>query len=77
MIMPETDRENRHRADTAQTKTCQTVQKPDINNNSFPDPEFANLGHGNSGVAPLIIGISGGCVAMREPELEQRWRSRN
>jgi hypothetical protein len=36
MIMPETHRENRHRADTAQRKTCQTVQKPDIINNSFP-----------------------------------------
>jgi hypothetical protein len=30
-------------------------------------------------VALPIIGISGGCVAMRKPELEQRcfWRSRN
>jgi hypothetical protein len=47
MIMPETRRENRHRADTAQRKTCQTVQKPDINNNSFPSSKFANQGHGN------------------------------
>ncbi len=44
MIMPETHRENRHRADTAQRKTCQTVQKPDINNNSFPGPEICELG---------------------------------
>jgi hypothetical protein len=42
MIMPETHRENRHRGDTAQRKSCQTVQKADINNNSLPDRKFAN-----------------------------------
>ncbi len=73
MIMPETHRENRHRADTAQRKTCQTVQKPDINNNSFPGH------HGNFERCAAFIGISGGGVAMRKPEPEQRcfWRSRS
>jgi hypothetical protein len=47
MIMPETQFENRHRADTAQRKTCQTVQKPDMNNNSLPGPEICESGHGN------------------------------
>jgi hypothetical protein len=47
MIMPETHRENRHRGDTAQRKTCQTVQKPDINNNSFAARKFPNQDHGN------------------------------
>src|ERR1700731_4795721 len=44
MIKPETHRENRHRTDAAQRKTCQTVQKPDINNNSIPDPEICESG---------------------------------
>src|SRR5580704_238427 len=44
MIMPEIHRENRHRTDTAQRKTCQTVQKPDINNDSFSGPEICDSG---------------------------------
>ncbi len=44
MFMPQTHRENRHRADTAQRKTCKTVQKPDMNNNSFPGPEICESG---------------------------------
>jgi hypothetical protein len=42
MIMPETHRENRHRGDTAQRKSCQTVQKADINTDSLPDRKFTN-----------------------------------
>ena len=80
MIMPEIHREIRHRADTAQRKTCQTVQKPDMNKNSFPGPEICEIrAMGISSVAPSIVGISGSCVAMRKPELEQRcfWHSRS
>jgi hypothetical protein len=85
MIMPETHRENRHRADTAQRKTCQTVQKPDMNANTFPGSEICESGPREflalRGllVAPPVIGILGGCVTMGKPELEQRcfWRSRN
>ncbi len=45
MIMPEIHRENRRRAATAQRKTCQTVKKPDINNNSLlPGPENCESG---------------------------------
>jgi hypothetical protein len=76
--MPEIHRENRHRADTAQRKTCQTVQKPDINNDSFSGPGNLRLRvTGISSVVPPINGISGGCVAMRKPELEQScfWRA--
>jgi hypothetical protein len=47
MIMPETRRTNRHLADTPQRKTCQTVQKPDINKNLFGARKFANEGLGN------------------------------
>jgi len=85
MIMPEIHRENRHRADTAQRKTCQTAKKPDMNNNSFPGPEICESGPWKVPVLRSllvelpIIGISGGCVAMRKPEREQRcfWRSWN
>ena len=38
MIMPETHRENRHRADTGQRKTCQTAKKPDMNKQFFSGP---------------------------------------
>jgi hypothetical protein len=48
MIMPETHRENRHRGDTAQRKSCQTVQKADINKNSLPHRKFTNQNQGNS-----------------------------
>jgi hypothetical protein len=69
--MPETHRENRHRADTAQRKTCQTVQNPDMYNHSFPGPEICESGPGQfPSVAAPIIGISGGGGAMRKPELE-------
>ncbi len=80
MIMPETHRENRHRADAAQRKTCQTVQKPDINNNSIPDPEICESGSREfPALRRLLLVLQVGCVAMRMPELEQScfWRSRN
>ena len=85
MIMPETHREKRHPADTAQRKTCQTVQKPDMYKNSFPGPEICESWprelSASRGlfVAPPFVGISGGCAPMRKPELEQEsfWRSRN
>jgi hypothetical protein len=69
--MPESHRENRHRADTAQRKTCQTVQKPDMNDNSLPGSEISESGHtGISSVAAPILGISGRGAAMRKPELD-------
>ena len=76
MIMPETHRENRHRRDTAQRKSCQTVQKADINNNSLPDlagPEICESEITGISSVASILGISASCVAMRRPELERSW----
>lgn len=85
MIMPEAHRENHHRADTAQRKTCQTDQKPDMYNNSFPGSEICESGPREflalSGplVAPPFIGVSGGCATKRKLERKQTcvWRFPN